>query len=171
MLIGQRPRFPQDPECQCQQLDLNITKNLDLTEKEVDEIIDDATNHNLSALLSFRCIKELNADVNIKKSLYRNKKNFYAKFSNSNYVKLKPGDSVMKVKQINKNRKGRHLDKYTDQNLYIVKDILVNGNIRIQNTQTQQITSTPPSHLKKHRHPKDTSPYQDSEENKQSDLS
>ena len=77
----------------------------------------------------------------------------------------------MKVKQINKNRKGGYLDKYTDQNLYIVNDILVNENIRIQNMQTQQITTTLPSHLKKYRHPKDTSPYQDSEENKQSDLS
>ena len=67
LLIGQRPRFLQDPECQCRQLDLNITKNPDLSEKEVDKITDNATYHNLSALLSFRPIKELNADVNIKK--------------------------------------------------------------------------------------------------------
>ena len=53
LLLGQRPRFPQDPECQFLQLDLNITKNPDLSEKEVDEIIDDVTNHNLSELLSF----------------------------------------------------------------------------------------------------------------------
>ena len=76
-----------------------------MSEKEVDEIINDATNHYLSALLSFRHIKELNAGVNIKKSQYRNKKIFDAKFTDSNYVKLKPDDSVMKVKQINKNKK------------------------------------------------------------------
>ena len=83
----------------------------------------------------------------------------------------KVSTETRKILMPDKNRKGGHLDKYTDQNLYIVKDILVNGNIRIQNTQTQQITSTPPSHLKRYRHPKDTSPYQDSKENKQSDWS
>ena len=64
---------------------------------------------------------------------------------------LKTGDKVMKI-----NPKGGRLNKYTDQNIYIVQKTLSNGNIQILHTDSNQITSLPPSHLKKYNPPQTT---------------
>ena len=55
----------------------------------------------------------------------------------------------MRINQINKNHKGGRLDKYTDQNIYILQKTLSNGNIQILDMHSNKTTSLPPSHLKK----------------------
>ena len=52
----------------------------------------------------------------------------------------------MRINQMNKNCKGGRLDKYTDQNIYIVQKTLSNGNIQILNTHSNKTTSLLPSH-------------------------
>ena len=61
---------------------------------------------------------------------------------------LKTGDKAMRINQMNKNHKGGRLDKYKDQNIYIVQKTLSNGNIQILNMHSNKATSLPPSHLK-----------------------
>ena len=83
------------------------------------------------------------------KSQTRQKRNFDA--NNQTPVKLRKGDLVLQIKQYNLNRKGGRLDDPLDNNVYIVKDILANGNIRIQcKIGNQTFTkSLSPSHFKK----------------------
>ena len=68
---------------------------------------------------------------------------------------MKSGDKVMRINQINKNRKGGRLDKYTDQNIYTVQKTLSNVNIQIPDMHSNK-TSLPTSHLKKYTTPQST---------------
>ena len=66
LLIGQGPKLP--PECE--QLDLDIMKNPDLMEEQVEKIIEETMNHNLSKYKALYEPNEANADINIfKKSV------------------------------------------------------------------------------------------------------
>ena len=58
----------------CQQLDLDITKNPDLTQQQVEKIIGKTSTHNLSYYESIHEHFEANAGINIKKRQYRKKK-------------------------------------------------------------------------------------------------
>ena len=62
----------------------------------------------------------------------------------------------MRINQINKNCKDGRLDKYTDQNIYIVQKTLSNGNIQILDTHSNKATSLPPSRFKKYTTPQST---------------
>ena len=145
LLIGRHPKLP--PECE--QFDLDITKNPDITEEEVNGIIGNITSENFAKFLSIRHNLHSHAHSNIEKSQTRQKRNFDD--NNQTPVKLRKGDLVLQIKQYNLNRKGGRLDDPLDNNVYIVKDILANGNIRIQHKIGNQTftKSLPPSHLKK----------------------
>ena len=109
---------------------MDITKNPDITDEEFNEIIEKITSENFTKYISIRPTLHSHAHSNIKKSQIWKKKNF----DNNNQTpnKLKEGDFVLKIKQYNLNRKGGRLDDPLDSNVYIVKEILQNGNVRIQ---------------------------------------
>ena len=83
--------------------------------------------------------------LTLKKSQYCQKKNYDSRH-NTNVI-LKTRDKVMRINQMNKNHKGGRLDRYTDQNIYIVQKTLTNGNIQILHTHSNKTTSLPPLYL------------------------
>ena len=60
---GRWPKLPLG----CEQLDLDIMKNPDLTQQQVEKIIEQMTTENLSKYKSLYQPIEANADINIKK--------------------------------------------------------------------------------------------------------
>ena len=65
LLLGRWPKLPPG----CQQLDLDITKNPDLTQQEVEQILEETSTQNLSTYESIPSHFEANAGINIKKSV------------------------------------------------------------------------------------------------------
>ena len=100
LLIGRHPKLP--PECQ--QFDVDIMKNPDITEEEVNSVIANITSENFTKFLSIRHTLHSHAHSNIENSQTRQKRNFDT--NNQTPVKLTKGDLVLQIKQYNLNRKG-----------------------------------------------------------------
>ena len=133
---------------------MDITKNPDLTQQQVEKILDETSTQNLLNYESICKHFEPNAGINIKKSVPP--KNNYDSKHLTNIV-LKTGDKVMRINQMNKNCKGGRLDKYMDQNIYIVQKTLTNGNIQILDIHSNKNTSIPPiTFTKKYTTPQST---------------
>ena len=63
LLLGRWPKLPPG----CEQLDLDITKNPDLTRQQVEKILEETSTQNLSNYESICQHFEANAGINIKK--------------------------------------------------------------------------------------------------------
>ena len=113
-------------------------------------VMDSMSHENLKCLIGIRkYILHPNAHLNIKKSSARQKKNYDVR--NAMPMKLAVGDLVLKIRQKNLCRKGGRLDDRTEEKLYRVVSIMLNGNLQLQGEKSKEMYphSVPPCQVKR----------------------
>ena len=145
-ILGRKPKLPS----QCKKVDTDITQIQDLTQDEVDNILEMAKLENIEILMEMRENVFDDAAGNIWQAQKRQKRNYDIQHKDRGEF-LQIGDIVMKREMVNKNRKGGKLDNTISDQMYVVKNFMKNGNIVLQNMDTKELEkkSVPRDQLKK----------------------
>ena len=145
-ILGRKPKLPS----QCKKVGRDITQIEDLTQDEVDNIIEMAKLENIEILMQMREDIFDDAAGNIWQAQKRQKRN-YDIWHKDRGEFLQIGDIMMKREMVNKNRKGGKLNNTISDQMYIVENFMKNGNIVLQNMDTNELEkkSVPRDQLKK----------------------
>ena len=121
-----------------------------MTQVEIDNIIEMAKLENIEILMEMTEDIFDDAAGNIWQAQKRQKRNYDIWHTDRGEF-LQIGDIMMKREMVNKNRKGGKLDNTVSDQMYIVENFMKNGNIVLQNMDTNELEkkSVPRDQLKK----------------------
>ena len=135
---------------QCKEVETDIRQISDLDLTQVEQIVSEVEDINFEVLMGIRDGIFNDTQRNIKATQKRQKRN-YDKRHGEEGEELNIGDLVVKEEQKNKSRKGGKLEKVREDKLFVIEEILPNGNVTLRNVELNLLEpfSIPMKYIKK----------------------